>query len=291
MPGTHLSLHRSPSLLYLAIDIAAAIADIGAAKAAFTTLKEAMAVAKVTKAGEGIPKLVQQMRSANISAVNQGKVIAEILPVGGDVRKALNEIRLVFMRTAEQAADKDTAKLMQLVAENAMNRGKVLVVPNNKVAAYDVLRTRLTGRGLDADATTTRFLKELFAQDSRAAGFYDPTTKLIMLRGNATAEAAASVLVHETVHLGQDTQKLLGRMSTYNSEFEAFKAQQQFLGLLPGDRVPEQWVWLLKANDSTIEAHILEAYKAQGATKPAGIDHAALADEVFGRLFAAGGAK
>jgi hypothetical protein len=282
-----------PSLLWLAIDIAAAVTDLGAAKAAFTTLKEAIAIAKAAKSVEKLPELVGAMRRASISPANQGRVINEVLPAGGDIGKALHDIRQAFIATAKTAADKESADIMRLVAEKAMDSGKVIVLPGNKMEAIDVLRLRLPGRGVDVDAKVTEILKDFYAGGTTTNGMYYSQGGFIVLMGNQSVETTASVLVHELTHHGQDMMKIMDSMGTYRSEFEAFKAQQQFLNMLPADRltsVEPSTLQLLRMTDKDIENHVLTAYASYGAVKPAGFDNAAVADGVFNTLFQSGSA-
>jgi hypothetical protein len=281
-----------PSLLWLAIDIAAAVADLGAAKAAFTTLKETIAAAKAARSIEKLPEVVGAMRRANISAANQGRVLEEILPEGGDIGKALHEIRQAFIRTAESAADKELAEMMKAVAERAMDSGRVIVIPNSRAEALEVLRFRLSNRGLRGEALEdeVRSLADEFfsAEGMSRSGTYDPTNRLIVIRGNTSAEGAASVLVHEASHLGQDTQRMLYRMGTYKSELEAFTAQQQFLQMLPEGRIPPDWAWLRAASPADIDNHVLSYYAREGAVKTP-VDRAAMIEGIYNTLFQAGG--
>lgn len=282
-----------PSFLFLAIDIATAVADLGAAKAAFTTLRETIAAARAAKAAEEVPRVVAAMRRAGISPQNQGRVIEEILPAGGDIGKALHEIRQAFIRTADVAVDRETALLMRDVAERALDKAKVVVVPRSRQEAMEYIRVQLSNRGWKGDAlaeeTASMYGHFFDAGNEATTGLYDPITKLIYIRGDATAEGAASVLVHELTHLGQDTQRMMKSMGVYKSEFEAFKAQQQFINMLPADRVPNDWLWLLRASDSDIENHVITMYVREGAVKPKGFDNASMADGIFNTLFMAGG--
>ncbi|MFN0095805.1 MAG: hypothetical protein ACKVVT_13645 [Dehalococcoidia bacterium] len=279
-----------PSLLYLAIDIAGVIADVAGARAAFVALKEAIAVAKAAKTIEQLPKVMQSMRAAHISGANQGKVLAEVLPSGGDIGKALHDIRQVFIKTAESAADQETAALMKMVAERAMDRGKVIVFPNSRVEAEAVLRFRLEAKGFKGEELTSEvngLLDDFFTKGNN--GIFDPITKLVYIRGDASAEAAAAILVHEMTHSAQDAMGMMKRMGKYASEFEAYKAQQQFLGLLPVEKVPDDYMWLLKATDHDIENHVLTYYVGEGVFKPFGTNNAAIADGMFNTLFSGGG--
>ncbi len=275
-----------PSLLFLAIDIAGAIADVAGARVAFVALKEAIAVAKAAKSLEALPGVMRSMRSAHISGANQGKVIAEVLPSGGDIGKALHDIRQVFIKTAEGAADQETAILMKQVAEKAMNEGKVIVVPSTKEEAKAVIRFRLEAKGFKGETLDEEVMSavdELF--NGATNGYYNRVDKLIFLKGDMTAEGAASVLIHEMTHAGQDAKNILNKLGTYHSEFEAFKAQQQFLGLLPSDKVPDDFIWLLKATDSDIEKHVLTAYAELGAVKPTGLSNSDMAATMYSSLF------
>jgi hypothetical protein len=126
------------------------------------------------------------------------------------------------------------------------------------------------------------------AEGMSRSGTYDPTNRLIVIRGNTSAEGAASVLVHEASHLGQDTQRMLYRMGTYKSELEAFTAQQQFLQMLPEGRIPPDWAWLRAASPADIDNHVLSYYAREGAVKTP-VDRAAMIEGIYNTLFQAGG--
>lgn len=70
-------------------------------------------------------------------------------------------------------------------------------------------------------------------------------------------------------------------MTVYESEFQAFKAQQRFLELLPTELVPDDMVWLLRATDADLETHVLSAYADMGAFKPWGFRNEDMADAVI----------
>jgi hypothetical protein len=280
-----------PSLLPLAIDIAAAVLDLGAAKAAFSALKETIAIAKAAKSVEKLPEVVGAMRRAHISPGNQATIIAEVLPAGGDVAKALGDIKAAFARTAATAIERETAELMEKVAKKAIDNGRVMVFPSSRAEAEAVFRQALARQGFK-DATLaeeTRSLVEQFfaAGKETTNGLYDPIQKLIFIRGNTTAEGAAAILVHESTHVGQDAKKMMNAMGAFHSEFEGYKAQQQFLQMLPYDKVPDDMIWLLRSTDADIAKHIRDFYQVPIEA----IETDKVVDGVFNTLFQAGTVK
>jgi hypothetical protein len=279
---------EEPSLLPLAIDIAAAVLDLGAAKAALFALKEAIAVAKAAKSVEKLPEVVGAMRRAHISPENQARVLSEVMPSGGDISKALNEIKAAFARTSATSLERETAELMEAVAKKAIDSGKVVVFPSSRAEAEVIFREALKKKGFNEPSLTeeTRSLLEEFfaAGKETTSGLYEPTHKLVFIRGNTTAEGAAALLVHETTHLGQDTKRIMRAMGQFHSEFEAYKAQQQFLQMLPYDKVPDDMIWLLKAPESEITKHVVDFYKVPVEA----VDAEKVVDGIYQTLFAAG---
>jgi hypothetical protein len=280
-----------PALLPLAIDIATAILDLGAAKAAFMTLKETIAIAKAARSVEKVPEVVGAMRRAHISPENQAKVLAEVLPTGGDVSKALTDIKAAFARTSATAVERETAELMEKVAQKAIDNGRVVVFPSSRVEAEVVFRQALEKRGFtgtDLAEETRSLVDQFFAAGKETTnGLYDPILKSIFIRGNTSAEGAAAILVHESVHMGQDAKRMMTAMGTFHSEFEAYKAQQEFLQMLPFDKIPDDMKWLLKATPAEISTHVQDFYKVPiEATDPDKV-----VDGIFNTLFQAGTVK
>jgi len=283
-----------PSLLPLAIDIAAAVLDLGAAKAAFSALKETIAIAKAAKSVEKLPEVIGAMRRAHISPGNQAAVIDQVLPAGGDVSKALSEIKAAFTRTTAVAVERETAELMEKVAKKAIDNGRVIVFPSSRAEAEVTIRQALAKRGFKDETLaeeTRSWMEEFFAAGKEnVSGKYDPIDKLIFIRGNTTVEGAASILVHESTHLGQDAKKMMKAMGDFQSEFEAYKAQQQFLQMIPPDKMIKQPVdisWLREATDDEIAKHIKDFYKYD--IEPMNVD--AVVDGIFNTLFQAGTVK
>ena len=276
-----------PSLLFLAIDIAAAITDLGAAKAAFTALKDVYLVAKASKNIDKLPELAVAMKRASISPANQGRMIAEVLPAGGDMDQALKQIRKAIVSATEQAADEGLADVMRIVAERAMQNKKVIVIPADKKEALKILKQRLPNMDVDVPRKTAEIIGDFFGSHPPNGMYYQDASFVVIL-GSESADVAASVLIHELTHRGQDMRKIMHSMTMYRSEYQAFLAQQQFLKMLPPDRVAAlrpEYQAMLAWTPKDIENHVLQEYVQYGVFKPAGMDNASMADSLQARLF------
>jgi vacuolar-type H+-ATPase subunit H len=280
-----------PSLLPLAIDIAAAILDLGAAKAAFTTLKEAIAVARAAKSVEKLPSVITALHEAKISPGKQGQVIAEIFPEGGNIEEALKAIKAGFESlNPTTKGDILLAETMTSVATKAMEGGHVIPFPASRAAAEDVLTKALTGRDLKGKPVkewVTALVEEAFnpTKEASLGGFYEENLKLIFIRGNVSKEVAASVLVHETVHFGQDAKNMLDTMKTFEKELQAFKAQQSFLKMLPSEvKLPQVYAEIRAMTDTELKQYVKQGYK----TKMTNVDLDEIEGKIFGMFFAAG---
>ncbi|MFJ7215644.1 hypothetical protein [Amycolatopsis sp. NPDC098790] len=279
------------SLLPLAIDIAAAILDLGAAKAAFATLKEAIAVARAAKSVEKLPGLITALHEAKISPGKQGQVVAEIFPAGGNVEEALKAIKAGFESLDPTAAgDRLLADTMTSVATKAIDGGYVIPFPASRAAAEDVLTKALTGRDLKGRPVkewVTALVEEAFnpTKEANLGGFYEEQLKLIFIRGNVSKEVAASVLVHETVHFGQDAKNMLETMAKFEKELQAFKAQQAFLQMLPSEvQLPQAYAEIRAMTDAQLKQYVKQGY----GTKMTKVDLDEIQGKIFGMFFAAG---
>jgi hypothetical protein len=287
---------EEPSLLFLAIDVAAAVADLGAAKAAFTALKQVIAAAKAAKGAEAVrhlPEVIGAMHSAHVSPANQARVIKEVMPSGGDVREALFNIRKVIVDVSEAAKENELAQLLRDVATRAIDEHRVIPFPENPAQALEVLAERLRMiPGLpNPEHEAQEILRHFTANPHLDGGYYDRAIPFLVLRGKQSAEGASSFLIHELGHRGQHMKGIVRSMGTMEREFEAYKVQQMYVRMWPPEMLDRAESWqrqLVHWSDKDIENHILAAYAAENPVVPHGFDHQAIVDGVFETMFRAG---
>jgi hypothetical protein len=80
----------------------------------------------------------------------------------------------------------------------------------------------------------------------------------VFIKPGMTIDSAASTLVHELSHAIQ--RRYFQGMSDFMKEFQAFKMQRHYLERIPAAEVPPEDLWLLRATDAEIEAHIEKYY-------------------------------
>ncbi len=99
----------------------------------------------------------------------------------------------------------------------------------------------------------------------RAAGFYEPTTRVIFVRDTTTA-GLGGVVVHELTHEFQKATEvaIFINNQVFYAEFQAHLAQSQFLEKVAADYgidvIPEASRWLVNADDELIAQKITERY-------------------------------
>ena len=272
-----------PSFMWLAIEVAGALVDVVAAGAAFKALKGAILTAKSQGAIRGIETVAGAVRQAGMTPSGQGRVLAHVLlEQGGDIGQALNDLRQVFIRTAAAHKQDKLTQVMAKVATKVLDEGRVGVIPG-RGALVDMLpiRDKLKHFGLKG-AELERRTKQIWNDfaNPQLAGMHYPDLGLIFLKGDRSAGNVATWLVHEMTHRQQKIMGMLETSTLYEQEFQAFKAQQRFLEMLPGELQPNDMKWLLTATNADIETHVLTAYSKGGAFKPHGFSNDDVADAV-----------
>jgi hypothetical protein len=273
-----------PSLLWLALDIVAAVTDVGAAAAAFKTLKASMEAARASKL-HNVRDLVDAGRKVGLSGEAQGRLVAAVVDSAGGkaaVKVTLEDIAAVFKKLDPQRIDARLARAFQDAARHMMDLGRVAVVGQSPVERMATIR-QLVAPHLKDEAEISRVTRSLAAKldQSNVGGFYSPHFDIILVKGEGSAESVAACLAHELAHHKQELWKGLKNIEVYEQEFQAFSAQRSFLRGLPIDAVPEDWQWLWLADNAAIERHVLEAYQAEGAFKPQGFSNQYAAEEII----------
>lgn len=273
-----------PSLLWLALDVVAAVTDLRAAATAFKTLKAAMETARASKL-RNVRDLVDAGRKVGLSAEAQGRLVAAVVDSSGGkaaVKVTLEDIAAVFKKLDPKRIDARVARAFQDAAEHMIGLGRVAVVGQSPVERMAAIR-RLVAPHLKDEAEIARVTQALAARLEKSAvgGFYSPHFDIIILKSEGSAESVASCLAHELAHAKQEIWNGLKNMEVYEQEFQAFSAQRSFLRGLPIDAVPEDFHWLWAADHAAIERHVLEAYQAEGAFKPKGFSNQYAAEEIL----------
>lgn len=80
--------------------------------------------------------------------------------------------------------------------------------------------------------------------------------KAVFMQPRTTAVDAE--IVHELAHHRQHLLEGLNNLNTFEMEYQAFVAEQEFLRQLPIEQVPEDFKWLLSADRATILRQIVE---------------------------------
>lgn len=255
---------EDPDYFWLALDICTVIADLVAAGAAFRAIRAAMKSAK--SAGiKGIPALVHTMRSIGVSGSAQGRVIREVLPAGGDIGKALAEIRAAFKVAAK--GDNLYGRVFNKMADKVLTEGRVVVLPER--GWEEVARWKAKTRWPNDPEKQRMFMVTVRKEMTKGYdGWYHPWTEMIVIKGGQSREAAASVLMHELTHRFQDLRGELSEFLSYQNEMQSFLAQRAFLEILPPNVIPSDSAKLLTMSKEQIGKHVLEkypdAYKWQG---------------------------
>jgi hypothetical protein len=117
---------------------------------------------------------------------------------------------------------------------------------------------------IDGDVRLGAAVEKLLS--SAVAGFYDPSSKALVVRGAEPTAAVRAVLVHELTHALQDQHFGLERPALDERRDEA---PQGFTGLVEGDAVRIQRRYFLSLSAEDRAAFIAE--ESAGAGRPAGI--------------------
>ena len=268
--------------------VVGAIADVQAAAAAFKTLRVAMQAAEASKLAK-LPELVRTAGEVGLSSEAKGRLVAAAIGKGGGgpaLRTTLEEIAGVFRRAATEGSDRKLMQAFHAAAEKAVAEGKVLVVSGSwkeQKAAVEAFVAKHEKNPESAKRLSWLINSELTVEKSE--GLYNPILDVIIVKGDGSAETVASIMAHELAHQRQDLVLGIENMSKFESEFQAFYAQQEFLKNLksvPGQQMPEDMAWLLNADAKTIEKHVIDNYK--GTIRPQRFTPEAAGEEITNML-------
>ena len=216
---------EAPDLLWLAIDVVAAVADVQAAAAAFKTLRVAMQAAEASKLAK-LPDLVRTAGEVGLSSDAKGRLVAAAIGKGGGgpaLRTTLEEIAGVFRRAATEGSDRKLMQAFHAAAEKAVADGKVLVVSGpwkEQKAAVEAFVAKHEKNPESAKRLSWLINSELTVEKSE--GLYNPILDVIIVKGDGSAETVASIMAHELAHQRQDLVLGIENMSKFESEFQAF---------------------------------------------------------------------
>jgi hypothetical protein len=289
-----ISRDEPPSFFWLAIDIVSAIADVHAAFTAFKTLKvmiEAANAVQGAEAAEKLAEVAEAARKAGLHPEAQARVIGAAAGVGAGggvagVRTTLAAIRAAFKRVTDAAIwDQKLMEAFLRAADKLIAEKKVAVIAGSEAEQMAAIRELLLAHGggkhLPEIAADARRYYNSFKNRAQI-GLYVGSYDIILLRGDAAEGTVASFLAHELTHQKQNLLNKMENMSLYESEYEAFAAQQQFLLNMPVESVPPDMLWLLRSTPTDIENHVLRAYPT--AFKPHGIANEQIAEDAIEML-------
>lgn len=254
---------EDPSMLWLALDIVAAVADIYGAAAAFKAMRAAILAAKADKVAK-LPEVIAAGRKAGLSAEAQGRVVAAVMEganAATEVKASLETIAAVFRKLDPAKVDTKLAEAFSKAAEKIIQDGRIAVISENAIEQMAEIRKLVAAQG-GSEAEIARRTKELFGDLSKpgARGVYHTKLNIIIVKGSADPVSVASVLAHELAHQRQQLVLGIKNMSLYEAEFQAFVAQREFLTMLPQQIIPKDQWWLLRASTKDIENHVLTYY-------------------------------
>ena len=255
-----------PSMLWLALDIVAAVADIYGAAKAFKSLRAVMAAAEANRLAK-LPEVVDVARKAGLSTESQARVVAAVVGSGGginEIKVTLKTIGQVFKKL-DPGVDRKLAEAFQKAAEELIVLDKVKVIPTTLKLQRQAIRDAVGAAG-DWKLADSIF-NELQAQGT--AGVYNAHLDMIFLKGQGSPESIASFLSHEIAHQTQELKIGVQNMSLWEQEFQAFVAEREFLKLLPPESVPLELRALRNATNADIDKLVLSDYEARAwLTKP-----------------------
>lgn len=236
-----------PSLLWVALDLVAAIADVAAAAAAFQVASKAI---KSVQAGTEVVGALRAIEGSSGGA--SGKIIGRVL----EEAEASGALQRAIVAEGKSFAEAELSRMGELI-EQGMGRtwGEefAFLKSQNKVLPF-------TPEGLEGalgKRTAARFMagKEF----EKTIGMYHLDTGKAFVRPSAEGDLTASI-VHEMTHAIQG-----GQSTTYASftrEFEAYAAQRRMMQQLHGSYgwQPKSSAWLLTASDWDVAKHIRLQY-------------------------------
>lgn len=289
---------EDPGLMWLAFDLLAIGLDVHGAKALFKTIRGPLRQAAKELATEGDPR-VMAGKGPGVKALKQAtaghsglfkRIMARISKVVGDpsqlaaarnrIKATLNAIMGQFRKLDPGRVNAKLAEAFNSAADELLAKGKVVVVPSSPVEQMEALKNIVKNHvteGGDVVIESKFLFKKL--NEPGTQGLYDSVLGIIVLKGDASPSSVAAYLAHELAHYKQDLTGLLKDMSKFEAEFQAYVAQREYLMMLPGELVPVDHEWLLKATLDDIEKHVLDHYA--DVARPAGFDRDAAVKRIF----------
>ncbi|HBL28454.1 MAG TPA: hypothetical protein DD490_16600 [Acidobacteria bacterium] len=246
---------EDPSLLWLAIDIVSAVADVYGAAAAFKALRTALLAAKAKGGIEGMKDLVWMASRTRLPASSQGRLLAQAFGGSGKVDETLKAVRQIYRNLPRPGVDEELAKAFKSAAEWYLDQGKVLVVPPGGEGRYQKLFNFFLEHGFDK-LNASRGAKSVMGELAKGKiGLHNKEFQLIILEGGASPATVADVLAHEMSHGRQAVIKELDTLWEFEKEYQALIAEREFLKLLPPDilgTVDPNTLQLLHATDDQV---------------------------------------
>jgi len=243
-----ISQGEPPELIWLAMDVVAAIADIKAAATAFKSLAELIEAARAAKKAESTAELMEAGPRFGLSADAQARLSASVTGAGatGDVAIQADAVHAAFLKA-------DMTKVADQIEKVA---GKGFRKVFDRLSADGSVHP-LTEEALESVLGNKRASEFIVNQKALTwNGFYDPRTGHMFVKPGSL-EFVSSTVIHESIHYVQASfgQSVTGFMA----EFEAYTAERLFLQRLardPNAKIPDQLKWLLNADDNAISIHI-----------------------------------
>jgi hypothetical protein len=273
---------EEPSMLWLALDIVAAVADVFAAAAAFKALRTALQAAKA-RGVAGVPELVGAARRARLSPAAQGRLIAEALGDSGKIEETIKNIRQIYRNLPRQSADERLAEAFRYAAEALFNENRVVVVPVEQAAQRRVLLDFVKAQNNPPNAR--QIVEYLMFEISKDQAYFETELGIMVIKGNADSSSVATFLAHEIAHRRQDVLHGIENMGAFESEFQAIVAEREFLKLLPPEQIQKvlpEHLEILNASDKRIAEIAAELYPEM--PQPPGFNPESSAKLILGAL-------
>lgn len=250
---------NEPDLFWLVVDIVGVVLDAIQVVRMFNQLRAvartAMATGEVVEfaaaARRVLPAAAAERALASFSRQRgvTTAVTRTVEAIGNAFRRAdLAEVA----RRLEQFADQG----FHSVFTNLKAQGRVRPLINESSVIAALGRERVAQLGA---SEMERILS--------ASGYFDPQTGMLLVRPGSL-DSVTSTIVHETTHYLQQANggRVFNGIQEFMAEYEAFSMEQRYVQSLfrnAGgnlDVVPSDLVWLVRANEERITAHILENY-------------------------------
>lgn len=236
-----------PSFFWVAVEIAAALADVGAARAAFHTTTKAI---KAVRAGD---QVLQSLKAIESSAGGAGeKIIGKVL----DEAEASGALQKAIAAEGKQFSEATLAQMKDLISQGLGRTWE---------EEFEILKSQkrilpFTKEGLEGalgPKTAAKFMAEKGYEQT--IGMYHLDTGKVFVRPAAEGDLAHSI-VHEMTHRIQGPQST--KYASFIREFEAYAAQREMMRKLcqAYGWKPKSSSWLLEATDWDVAKHIRLEY-------------------------------